>query len=362
MAKIAIDLTPLYDRPVTGLEVYGISLYRAILKTPNEIFPIFRIQNTLDNNKNSIIIPSKSRIITENILLTNAIKRLNPDIVLFPIFPPPLNCYKLRCKIIPTIHDLAFKKYSNTLSLKARLYLTPKYNKALKNSFKILTISDSVKSEIEIESKVPVVNLGNEISNNYKLNQNVFDDNILTKFGLIKNQYVISVSTIEPRKNMKYLFEIWNDIIEQFPGYKLVLAGRKGWGTDNGLNEIFSKIEDSIIFTGFVDQSDLINLYHYANTFILLSLYEGFGRTPLEGLACGTKVAVSDIPIFRETLNDVPCAVFLPLGNRQKAVQLFSNFLNISYDNISCPERFFNSIEENVNANLSSILEDINPH
>lgn len=62
----------------------------------------------------------------------------------------------------------------------------------------------------------------------------------------------------------------------------------------------------------------MISLYHYAYAFALLSLDEGFGRTPFEAVACGCRrIILSDIEIFHETFDGN--AAFLPLGNEEEA-------------------------------------------
>lgn len=54
--RIAIDLTSLYARKRTGIEMYAIDLYRALLSTSHEIIPIFHVKNELDNNPKAFII------------------------------------------------------------------------------------------------------------------------------------------------------------------------------------------------------------------------------------------------------------------------------------------------------------------
>ena len=87
--KIAIDLTSLYGRKITGLEVYGIDMYKALLKSGHVIIPIFHVKNELDENPNAVIISECNRLVLENIRLSKCIRKIAPDVVLFPIFPPP---------------------------------------------------------------------------------------------------------------------------------------------------------------------------------------------------------------------------------------------------------------------------------
>lgn len=107
--KIAIDLTSLYGRKRTGVEMYAIDLYKALLSTGHKIVPIFHVENEIDSNPDAVIIERTFRLLLENTRLTKFIKRVDADMVIFPIFPPPLDIYGGRAKIVPVIHDLTFK-------------------------------------------------------------------------------------------------------------------------------------------------------------------------------------------------------------------------------------------------------------
>ena len=355
MAKILVDLTPLYNRKITGVEIYGIELYQALMKTDHEIYPVFRMKNTVDSNPNSIIINCESRLIVENYYLRLILRRLKPRIAFFPIFPPPLNVYNNNIKIIPTIHDLAFKYYNKTLSLKARLYLVPKYLKTLKCADFIITISNSVRSELCRETKIPVYNWGESISKIYDLHNDVFDNSVLKKYGLLEGNYLISVSTIEPRKNMQYLLDIWGGLYKQNPEMKLVLVRGNGWGEKFVTSNFPADVRKTVVFTGYVDNCELINLYHYSKSFILLSLYEGFGRTPLEALACGARVIVSDISSFRENLGEI--GRYVTLNNCSKAIAQISAYLQEAKMEYEFESKWFNLIEDNVKRSINQLLK-----
>lgn len=89
-------------------------------------------------------------------------------------------------------------------------------------------------------------------------------------------------------------------------------------GGDEELKALIGQMKDYLIFTNYVSDEELISLYHYAYAFALLSLDEGFGRTPFEAVACGCKhIILSDIEIFHETFDNN--ATFLPLNNEEEA-------------------------------------------
>ena len=143
----------------------------------------------------------------------------------------------------------------------------------------------------------------------------------LSKMGLEENSYYISVSTIEPRKNLKYLLKSIRKELE-LSNKKLILVGRRGWGKDNELNNLLEEMSEKVIFTGYIPLNIMQSLYHYAYAFVLLSVEEGFGRTPLEAIACGCKrIIVSDIPVFHEILHN--SANYIELNNEVKAEDRF---------------------------------------
>jgi len=319
--RIAIDLTPLYGRRRTGVEMYAIDLYKALLTTEHEIVPIFHAENEIDDNPLSYVIPKRNRLWLENVALSLAVRKIKADIVCFPIFAPPIDVYCIKgTKIVPTIHDLAFMTCNKAVNPAAKYYLVPKRKLSLKHSDAIITISETERKQISAITNIPVYDCGENISIDYKGRRKNADVSFLTSWNLSLNSYYISVSTIEPRKNFKYLLKIIKPVLES-TGKKLVLVGRRGWGNDKELEQLINELGDSLVFTEYVSTDCLVSLYQYAYAFILMSLDEGFGRTPFEAVACGCrKVILSDILIFRETFGNE--CLFLPLNSEGKCTEI----------------------------------------
>ena len=127
-------------------------------------------------------------------------------------------------------------------------------------------------------------------------------DQVLRKLG-VSSPYILFVSTIEPRKNIPFLIDVF-DQLASFPG-KLVIAGQKGWKYES----IFQHMErarrkDDIVVLDYVQEQDLPALYQGASLFAFPSLYEGFGFPPLEAMACGTPVITSAAGSLPEVLGD----------------------------------------------------------
>jgi glycosyltransferase involved in cell wall biosynthesis len=129
----------------------------------------------------------------------------------------------------------------------------------------------------------------------------------LRKFG-IQQPYFLAVGTIEPRKNLALLVEVFTTLKRsgQLESYQLVLVGGKGW-KDAGLRSLLSAHEDDGVHPiGFVNDSDLPSIYAGAEAFVFPSMYEGFGMPVLEARACDARVIASDTPEIREAGGDGP--------------------------------------------------------
>ena len=114
------------------------------------------------------------------------------------------------------------------------------------------------------------------------------------------------VGTIEPRKNLLTLIRAYDELLKTTPHRpQLVLCGGRGW-LDDGVFKFMEelRLQDQVRFTGYVDDVDLPALYSAAAVFVYPSLYEGFGLPPLEAMACGTPVVVSNSSSLPEVVAD----------------------------------------------------------
>ncbi len=124
------------------------------------------------------------------------------------------------------------------------------------------------------------------------------------KYGIeVGVPYIVSLSTLEPRKNLENTIRAFVALLESRPEIRvnLVIAGKRGWDCD-GIYQLAEGREDRIHFTGFVDDKDLPFLYSDALCLSYLSFYEGFGLPPLEAMRCGTPVVFGDNSSIREVV------------------------------------------------------------
>jgi glycosyltransferase involved in cell wall biosynthesis len=119
------------------------------------------------------------------------------------------------------------------------------------------------------------------------------------RYALGAEPFILSLGTIQPRKNYGRLIEAFQRI--DSAGARLVIAGGKGW-LDRPIYEqaVAAGLGKRIQFLGFVKDADLPALYSAAAVFALPSLYEGFGLPTLEAMACGTPVVTSNVSSLPE--------------------------------------------------------------
>ncbi len=120
----------------------------------------------------------------------------------------------------------------------------------------------------------------------------------------LPEKFILTVGTLEPRKNIPSLMKAFENIAEKHPDLHLCIAGGIGWKTSGIKNAVPEKLTTRIHFLGYVDYSKLAELYSRATIFAYPSLYEGFGIPPLEAMACGTPVLTSNISSLPEVVGD----------------------------------------------------------
>ena len=120
---------------------------------------------------------------------------------------------------------------------------------------------------------------------------------VLEKYGIPDPGYVLSLCTLEPRKNLARLVRVFFALVEaeRLPDVRLVLTGPAGWRSEELLQTLGARpgLRERIIVTGFVADEDLAALYSGAAVFVYPSLYEGFGLPALEAMQCGVPVVTS---------------------------------------------------------------------
>jgi glycosyltransferase involved in cell wall biosynthesis len=195
-----------------------------------------------------------------------------------------------------TIHDLAAldhpEWFSARLSLLSKLMMPALIRRALH----VLTVSDYTKERIVRtlaidERKITVI--PNGVEARFRP-QPAHDIGRVTKaLGIPQGPYLLSVCSLEPRKNLARLLAAWSILNAKGVQATLVLAGAKG-STSVFKADCLGPIPDRVMFTGYVADEDLPALYSGASALVYPSLYEGFGLPILEAHASGTRVIAAN--------------------------------------------------------------------
>ncbi|MDQ3665534.1 MAG: glycosyltransferase family 4 protein [Acidobacteriota bacterium] len=123
------------------------------------------------------------------------------------------------------------------------------------------------------------------------------------RFG-ISDDFLLTVGTIEPRKNLTTLVSAFEEHARARPlsTLQLVIAGNPGWLSGPLLAAVEkSPLRKRIVFTQYLNDKELRALYASCRAFVYPSIYEGFGLPPLEAMACGAPVITSRVPALEET-------------------------------------------------------------
>ena len=224
-------------------------------------------------------------------------------------------------KKIVTIHDLSvfkFTKYHPLLRVKV---VSNDILNSISSADLIFTDSKYTKMEIidffNLKDKKIVVApaASKDIFMKYPKDVcNIF----LNSEKLSYKGYILSVGTIEPRKNLNTLFDAYINLKPSLKKrYPLVIAGFSGWNNKDISKKIEKLIkEKSLIFLSNLADSELASLYAGAKLFVFPSIYEGFGLPILESMSSGTATICSNCTSMPEIINN-PSYTFDPYNSPQ---------------------------------------------
>lgn len=205
---------------------------------------------------------------------------------------------------VMAIMDLSYMYYPELFKPKDLYQLVHWTEYSVKKSKHIITISEASKHAIMKTYHVPDSRVSVVYPGLTKPTTMVAFQDIEKKYHISKN-YILSVGTIQPRKNYVKLIEAFGIFLQKnkqkFRDVQLVIVGKKGWLYDEIL-ETPKKLglTESVKFLDFVPDEELPSLYSHALCFALPSLYEGFGLPVLEAMSYKCPVVVSNVSSLPE--------------------------------------------------------------
>ncbi len=243
-------------------------------------------------------------------------------------------------KVVVTIHDMTPAKFAKAVfpNRKLQFFWNLKQWLALRQADRIVTVSEYSRKQIMEhlrlpESKVQVVTEGP--GDAFRLlpcdEERV---RILAKFNLNpQDRFLLYAGGISPHKNLRFLIEVYSELLRlpAFADLYLVLAGdheRDSFYSD--YSELRAAVErldlgNRVVFTGYLEDSELAHLYNAAELFVFPSLQEGFGLPAVEAMACGSPIAAGSAGSLPEVIGDA--GVFFDPTNRKEAIGVIRGIL-----------------------------------
>lgn len=348
--RIGIDAR-LYSESGIGRYIRNLLMHLQRLDQKNEYF-VFLLRENLDKvsfKKNFQRVKANFPWygISEQMKFPEILNKYKLDLAHFPHFNVPIF---YRGKFIVTIHDLIHQHFQmeRATTHGKLIYLIKKmgYSKifsyGLKESLKIITVSNFVKSQLEKQWRVE--------SNKIVVTPEAVEDKILTviskisdqkrkqvleKFG-VRKPFIFYVGNAHPHKNVEGLIKTFLSLRKKYQYLQLVLSGPDSYFWRRIKLEFR---DENIIYTGFISDEELVALYLSAQFLVFPSFEEGFGIPILEAFACSCPVVSSSSGSLKEvggkaavyfdphSLADMKEKITLVLGNNKLRDDLIKNGL-----------------------------------
>ena len=311
----------------SGAGTYSLNVLKFLPETENLKFIIFSDKIFYDNALMKIDCKKKNfiwktfdfshkfkRIYFEQFKLSKILNNIKPDIVHSFSNILPVN-YNGRQFL--TLHDVMFKLFFSRYSFSKQIYYNYYVSKSVKIADKIFVPTLSTMSDLKkfygfngLEQKIVMINYSENSLLDKSIGKEIIQK-IKSKFGLRKN-YVLFVGTLEPGKNIEFLYALADRIQDDC---EIVITAGKGWKTE----KIF---RPKIKFLNNINEPEMSALYKSAAALVYPVIYEGVGLPLYEAQYFGIPIICSDYPAAREIINSEN---ILPLN-----VDLWSEKINLT--------------------------------
>lgn len=306
---VGYDAQSLTGKNQTGLGVYSKHLARILEKHPETLdlkllWPPERkpFRGTME------------RLKWEQYQLVMKAEKEEVDVLHVPCFSAP------RFTRIPTVvtaHDLIVMKHPNLMSPGARWYFSKWIPWTYKHADHIIAVSKTTRDDLIYKlgidaGKITVIYHGvnptfNRTTDPHEINRVRFKYHVPA-------DYFLMVGSFEERKNVDVAIEAFAELSDLSDKIKLVLVGQSSPYRDKMIEIVRERrLQERVIFTGYVTDKDLATLYSMATAFLFPSSAEGFGLPIIEAMSTGCPIIASDLKVFHEIGGNA--ISYIPAGN-----------------------------------------------
>ncbi len=312
--RIAVNLLP-FRAQLAGAGHYTQNLLRAVTRADARNEYIFFVTPQAEEHfafeaanvtRVAVNVDARAaRLAYEQCALPIQLRRHAAELLFTPSVAVPL---AWRGKQVTIIYDMIAEHADVTKYPRARnLYVRWMSRYAARRADAVITISENSRREIAQYARVPRDKIHLAYPAAAPTLARVTDASALQRVRdayQLPERFILYLGTLEPGKNLPHLIRAYSAMKRARPELPqhLVLAGAQGWGVRAIEDEIQRSDATGFHLIGFVDESDVAALYSLADLFVYPSLYEGFGMPPLEAMACGAPVIVSNVSALPEVL------------------------------------------------------------
>ncbi len=311
---IAIDAHSV-GAQLAGNESYALNLIEALAEIDQtNLYTLYvtkpaaidRFANRWSNFKVRQTLPH-TPLVRIPLTLSAELRRHPVDVLHVQFTAPPF----APCPVVTTIHDLSFEHLPETFKRRSRAQLRLTVRRTARQAALILTLSEFSRRDIietyAVDPERVIVTPAAAPTHFKPVASETELEKIRERYGIGAN-YLLSLGSIQPRKNLARLIEAYSWLRTARPASRppqLVIAGKRGWLDD----EVFRAaqqdgLSESVKFIGYVPEEDLPALYSGAMCFVYPSYFEGFGLPVLEAMQCGAPVIAGNQTSLPEVAGD----------------------------------------------------------
>jgi len=314
--RVAIDARKLHD---FGIGTYIRNLLRHLARIDHDTEYVLLcgeadlgVAAQLGPNFRGVLEPSPNYSIREQIHVPWVLRRERPDLYHAPHYVLPA---AINCSSVVTIHDCIHLMFPQYLPNRmAYAYARAQMWTAAHRSNCVLTVSDASKRDILHLFNIPpekIVVVYNAIDSHFSVTPPLDAIARVRERYQLDHRFVLYVGNIKPHKNLVRLIESFSELrARQLEDVKLLIIGDEISKLPALRHAVHRhKLHKHVRFLGYVPDDQLAVLYRLAAVFVFPSLYEGFGLPPLEAMASGTPVVVSNVSSLPEVVGDAAVLV-----------------------------------------------------
>jgi len=216
---------------------------------------------------------------------------------------PTYTLLPIQCRAVTTVYDLSHLRFPEFHPAERVKLLQDDLASSIAQAEHVVTISEFSKAEILDCFNIPAEKVSivyPAVDKSFRV-YSAAEQQVIRAAYRLPEQFIMSLSTVEPRKNVMGLLKAFMRLPENLRDqYPLVLVGKSGWKNKEIYTQLKLIPDHQLIQLGYVPQVDLPVILGCATIMAYPSFYEGFGMPILESMACGVPVLTSNVSAMPE--------------------------------------------------------------